>query len=134
MTFYSLQSGRGIVEWKVPPKLATKEPPRQPTDAQSAAATRLSQGLSTNINSSRGRGGSNNACNAVSPSVVLDEHSQPHLQQASDQTANQGLSDGSTRASRLLEERNTSRIRTKQARTKGAAVLRQQVYHFDPNY
>ena len=133
MTFYSLQSGRGIVEWKAPPKPATKEPPRQPTEAQSAAATRLSQGLSTGINSSRARGGSNNTCNAVSPSVVLDKHSQPHLQQASDQAINHWLSDGSTRASRLLEERNTSRIRTEQARTSGAAVLRQQVYLFDPN-
>lgn len=34
----------------------------------------------------------------------------------------------------LLEERNMNRIRMEAAKASSAAVLRQQVFHFDPNY
>jgi hypothetical protein len=149
---FFFQSGKGVVGWKAPPKQVAKEPLRQPTETQSAAAKRLSQGLSVNTNTSRARGGSNNTYGNVSSSnfsVVLDTHEYSnnlgpydnHYQQQQQQQqlqvpdqASQWLSNGSTKASRLLEERNMNRIRIEQAKASSAAVLRQQVFHFDPNY
>lgn len=56
--------------WKAPPKPATKEPPKQPTEAQLAAAQRLSQGLT--VNSSRSARMRNSNLGANGYSLVLD--------------------------------------------------------------
>lgn len=67
--------------WKAPPKPQAKEPLRQPTETQAAAAKRLSQGLSVNTNanghSSRTRN-ANPYGNVASSSfsVVLDSNSE----------------------------------------------------------
>ncbi len=55
--------------WKAPPKPQAKEPPRQPTETQAAAAKRLSQGLSVNLG---GRQRNANNLSSASFSVVLD--------------------------------------------------------------
>jgi hypothetical protein len=48
-----VQNGRGVVGWKAPPKPARETVVRQPTQGQSDAAKRLSQGLSVaNVNHS----------------------------------------------------------------------------------
>ena len=84
--FFSFgNQGKGAVGWKAPPKPVRDTAVRQPTQGQSDAAKRLSQGLSvTRDQSARGRYTSQNMLGVPNPlassgySVVLDptEYSQ----------------------------------------------------------
>jgi hypothetical protein len=82
------QSGKGAVGWKAPPKPARETVVRQPTQMQSDAAKRLSQGLSVaSVNhSARQRYIAQNHLNlpnalaSTGYSVVLDPHEYQQLQ------------------------------------------------------
>lgn len=86
--YVQLQSGKGAVGWKAPPKPARETVVRQPTQMQSDAAKRLSQGLSVaSVNhSARQRYIAQNHLNlpnalaSTGYSVVLDPHEYQQLQ------------------------------------------------------
>jgi hypothetical protein len=198
------KAGKGIVGWKAPPKPVRKEPVRQPTQTQSDAAKRLSQGLSVSAASHREssvRHRNNNVAsnlfysssankyvflcyfmhfycskynyfsgnNYLPHGVVLDPHelTGPNLANIQMSPNNMVQIDilnnnsaqiqqnwPSTKSSkyfylsyihlivviienkkRLIEESRMNRMRLEAVRqANNAAVLRQQVFHFDPNY
>lgn len=137
-----------MVGWKAPPKPAAKETVKQPTVSQLEAAKRLSQGISVAANAAnaplRARNGSGSVGDSYS--VVLD----PAEYAAAQQTlyTNNGQVNGgvysssaaneviwpSTKANRLYEESRRNRMRVEAQRSHNGAVLRQQVFFFDPNY
>jgi hypothetical protein len=143
---------------------ATKTTTKQPTQQQLEFAKRLSQGLSvssktnaTNTNQ-RFRGPQNVVTVSTDPnvqySVVLDPQefiasstSQGSLvypnggipgqqmpQQQSIYSNGQEIIWPSTKAHRLYEESRNNRIRIEAARANNGAILRQQIFYFDPNY
>lgn len=164
--YSSMGNGKGVVGWKAPPKPnRNAEPLKQPTQMQSDAAKRLSQGLSVTQTASSSRRQQtihqqqilqqqfNPAAGGNSMySVVLDPQEQNdqqnygyyNLNSASSGSQNGSGSPGnpngnttiwpSTKAARLLEESRINRMKLEAAKANSAAVLRQQVFFFDPTY
>ena len=134
-----------MVGWKAPPKPIRNEPPKQPTALQTESAKRLSQGLSvatTIRNRNATNSGSSNSSvqpnNEAQYSVVLDPQ-EYNTMNGYVPVQNGAYTNGnyiiwpSTKAHRLYEESRNNRLRIEAARANNGAVLRQQIFFFDPN-
>eukprot|EP01040_Poterioochromonas_malhamensis_P013614 gene13613-15000_t len=138
-SFSSMGTGKGVVGWKAPPKPVKYEAPKQPTPSQQDAAKRLSQGLSV-ASTVRQRNATQAAVsllqnNETQYSVVLDPQEMNNNNNNNIPYNNGGAPYvlwPSTKAHRLYEESRSNRMKIEQARAHNAAVLRQQIFFFDP--